>query len=110
MVEPSLFPPAKEYTTTEAVALVTFVGIIIIGIVIGNLLVILAIFRDPTLKNVQNRFIGEYALQVLFNYQIIQKTNLKYLKLSENSKWVRYKKKSNVNIPFLEIDFFVLSP
>ena len=97
MVEPSLFPPAKEYTTTEAVALVTFVGIIIIGIVIGNLLVILAIFRDPNLKNVQNRFIGEYALQVyplsVFNYQIIQKTNLKYLKLSENSKWVKYTKK-----------------
>ena len=62
MEEEPKFQHHMTYTVTEASILVIIVVIIIIGIVIGNLLVILAIFTDANLKNVQNRFIGEFDI------------------------------------------------
>ena len=40
----------------------------IITIIVGNFLVILAIIRDNTLKNLQNWFIGKNIVFVVYSY------------------------------------------
>ena len=52
----------KSYSDMEAIMLFIIGFIVIILIISGNLLVIIAVVKDKTLKNLQNWFIGKIFL------------------------------------------------
>ena len=52
----------KSYSDLEAIILFIIGFIVIVLIISGNLLVIIAVVRDKTLKNLQNWFIGKNCL------------------------------------------------
>ena len=51
----------KSYSDVEAIMLFIIGFIVIIMIISGNLLVIIAVVKDKTLKNLQNWFIGKIS-------------------------------------------------
>ena len=58
--ERPMFQLNTAYTLTESTLLVSAVIIVIIAIIGGNLLVIIAVCRDKSMRNVQNWFIGKF--------------------------------------------------
>ena len=56
------FQHHSDYTTYEAIALFVIGFFLIIMIIVGNFLVIWAVIKDKSLKNLQNWFIGRYIL------------------------------------------------
>ena len=58
MEEPPRFQHHTSYTIGEACILVLVVAFIIVIITVGNVFVIMAIFRDATLRTLQNYFVG----------------------------------------------------
>jgi len=58
MEEPPRFQHHTSYTIGEACTLVLVVAFIIVVITLGNVFVIMAIFRDLILRTLQNYFVG----------------------------------------------------
>ena len=58
MTDQPKFQPQSNYTTYEATVLFVIGFFLIIMIIVGNFLVIWAVIKDKSLKNLQNWFIG----------------------------------------------------